>query len=381
MLSQVGNQVAQVALLLMVYRMHASTSEVAGLVFCETVPAVFFGLYSGAIIDRFPKKPLLIGADLFRAAIMAALPFVSALWAIYLLAFLTATASTVFIPARQSVIPELVEEEKRVQANSFSGLTFGIMLLIGPAIGGALVGFWSVTAAFLFDAFTFLWSAAFISRIAMSHAASAERSSFRSLTKDVGIGMRYIRTHDVIAFIFMLLFVGNLSLGFWFPVLPSFNHDYLHGNSVTFGLLTSAFGLGSLIGAGLSPMLARRFRKGLIFYWTIFLEAVAFVVISFSPSIGFALGCLVVWGVVIGVWLVAYETMMQSIVEPEYRGRVFSMSAIQFNAGMLLAQFIVFNIAGVLPPQTILLCGGSFYLAVVLLAVAHKRFRTLIQTT
>jgi MFS family permease len=380
LLSQIGSQVALVALLLTVYQLHGSTAEVAGLVFCQTVPAVFFGLYSGAVIDRFHKKPLMIGADLSRAAIAATLPFMHDLWAIYALAFLTSTASTIFVPAKQSVIPELVEDESRLRANALSSLTFGTMLLVGPAIGGALVGFWSVTAAFFFNAFTFLWSAAFISRIHLTHEPRMERTSFRALTKDVGIGIRYIATHEIIAYIFALLFIGNFCLGFWFPVLPSFNHDFLHGNNFTFGLLTSAFGLGSLIGAPMAPRLAKRFTKGTLFYATIVIDAFCFIAISFVPSIPFALGLLVLWGAAIVVLVVVYETMMQSIIEANLRGRVFSMGSIQFNGGMLLAQLVAINVAGVVRPESIFLYAGSLYLAVVLIAATRrKRFATLVK--
>jgi MFS family permease len=381
LLSQVGSQIALVAMLLMVYRLHSSTAEVAGLVFCQTVPAVFFGLYSGAVIDRFHKKPLLIGADIARALIAATIPFTSELWAIYVLAFLSSMASTIFVPAKQSVIPELVEPERRVDANSLASLTFATMLLVGPGVGGAIVGFWSVNAAFFLNAITFLWSAAFISRIPLTHEPTGERSSFRSLTKDVGVGIRYIMSHEIIAYIFVLLFIGNFALGFWFPVLPSFNHDFLHGNSVTFGLISSSFGLGSLLGAPIAPRLAKRFTKGSLFYTTIVIDALCFIAISFSPSIPFALALSVIWGFAVVVLVVVYETMMQSVVEASFRGRVFSMGSIQFNGGMLLAQLVAMSIAGIVRPESIFFYAGCLYLLVVLIATTRrKRFKALMRT-
>ena len=381
LLSQIGSQVALVALLLMVYRLHSSTAEVAGLVFCQTIPAVFFGLYSGAVIDRFHKKPLLIGADIARAIIAASIPFTSDLWAIYALAFLSSTASTIFVPAKQSVIPELVEAERRVSANALSSLTFAVMLLVGPALGGALVGFWSVKAAFFFNSLTFLWSAAFVSRIHLTHEPRGERSSVRALTKDVGVGIRYILSHEIIAYIFVLLFIGNFSLGFWFPVLPSFNHDFLHGDSVTFGLISSSFGFGSLLGAPIAPRLAKRFTKGSLFYSTIVIDAFCFIAISFSPSIAFALSISVIWGFAVVVLVVVYESMMQSVVDANFRGRVFSMGSIQFNGGMLLAQLVAIGIAGIVRPEAIFLYAGCLYLFVVIIAATRReRFKTLIKT-
>ena len=381
LLSQTGSQVSSIALLIVVFRLRSSTAEVAGLVFCQTIPAVIFGLYAGAIIDRFPKKPLLVGADLVRALTVASIPLVSDLWAIYLLGFLTATATAVFAPARQAVIPELVEEESRVNANALSSLTFGVMLFLGPGIGGAIAGFWSVSAAFYIDSATFICSAIFLSGIAISHRAPEHKSTLRTLTKDIGAGMQYVWSHNVIAFVFFLLFIGNVSLGFWFPVLPSFNAEYLHGNNFTFGLIYSAFGLGSLLGGPLAPTIVKRFTKGRIFYCTIALDALCFIIFSLSPSLYFALGISIVWGMVVVVLVVVYETMMQNIIEPEFRGRVFSMGSIQFNGGMLIAQLIAINIAGVLRPERIFLYTGCTYLSLILLASLWKSFRVLMKVS
>ncbi len=376
-LSQTGSQVSSVALLIVVFRLHSSTAEVAGLVFCQTIPAVIFGLYAGAIIDRFSKKPLLVGSDLIRAITIASIPFVSDLWAIYLLAFLTSTATAVFQPARQAVIPELVEESERVNANALSSLTFGTMLFLGPAIGGAIAGFWSVSAAFYIDSITFLTSALFLSGIPLPHMKTESTSTLKSLTKDIGLGMRYVWAHPVISYVFLLMFVGNVSLGFWFPVLPSFNASFLHGDNFTFGLIYSAFGLGSLLGGPFAPSVVKRFTKGRILYATIALDALCFIVFSRSPSLYFALGISVIWGMVVVVMFVVYETMMQNIVEPDFRGRVFSMGSIQFNGGILSAQLIAIKVAGVLRPEEIFLYTGSIYLSVVLLASARKSFRVL----
>jgi len=99
---------------------------------------------ANAVSEKFPRKAVLIGADLVRAAVALLLPFIDAIWQIYLLIFVLQAASATFTPAFQAIIPDILKDEKDyTKALSLSRLAYDLENLISPALAGLLLTFMS----------------------------------------------------------------------------------------------------------------------------------------------------------------------------------------------------------------------------------------------
>src|SRR2546430_6782707 len=116
--SNLGDTLNYVAVVVLVFRLSHSGIAVSALVVAEIVPTLLLGPLAGVLIDRFDRKRLLIAADLVRAGLILALAVTHVLWGVYVIAALLTAASTLFNPALQAVVPALLSEEERLAAHS-----------------------------------------------------------------------------------------------------------------------------------------------------------------------------------------------------------------------------------------------------------------------
>src|SRR5262249_25671383 len=145
-------------------RLTGSASALAGLLIAQSLPSVLVGPGAGVLIDRLPRKTVLIAADLGRAGLVLLFLLVrdpDQVWIIYAVAVLKFTLTSFFEPAREAIIPDVVAREELVAANAISGLTWSAMLAGGAALGGLVAGTLGTDLAFVLDAGSFLLSALF----------------------------------------------------------------------------------------------------------------------------------------------------------------------------------------------------------------------------
>src|SRR5215210_6936276 len=120
LLSSFGDTLHYIALVVLVFQLTGQGIAVAGLAAVEIVPILLLGPVAGVVIDRFSRKAVLIGADLFRAALVLSLLWPQSVWHAYLVAAGLVAGNTFFNPTVQAVVPALTSEEERLAANSVS---------------------------------------------------------------------------------------------------------------------------------------------------------------------------------------------------------------------------------------------------------------------
>lgn len=166
--SAFGAQVGYVALpLLAVTSLHAGAGQVGLLSALATISVLVVGLPAGAWIDRVRKRPLMIAADLARAALLAWVPVAAWLGVLtieqlYLVAALTGVGTLLFDVASQSLVPHLVGRERLTEANSLLVGTGAAMDISGRSFAGVLAGAAGAPVAVLLNAAGYLWSALFL---------------------------------------------------------------------------------------------------------------------------------------------------------------------------------------------------------------------------
>jgi MFS family permease len=253
--SNLGDWLDFIALaVLIAYVWEMGASALAALSIALAVPWIFVAPLSGVLVDRWPKKQVMIGSDLLRAAIVACLIVVPSLPLLLVLVFLKTCVATFFGPAQQSTIRRLVPEAQLHQANALSQLVTQSTKVIGPALGGLLVAVTSPRIAFGADAATFLLSAAILSRMRPIDDPRAARAARDESDEDEGgywaelrEGLRYIAARRALV-LCIAGFGSTIFLLFCFDTLSPLAFQQLGVSKALFGLAIAGIGAGGVLG-------------------------------------------------------------------------------------------------------------------------------------
>jgi MFS family permease len=333
--SELGASIARIAFILVVHqRAVASGSnspEAANalMLILETAPMVLFGPIAGALVDRCDRRRLLVASILLQAALIVSVPFLMRLacdWPLYAVAMCVAAVSTVFPPARQSAVPDLVGIERASTANSISGSTTSLPLDLPRHLATTTGGF----KRFLADAFE---------------------------------GVRFARRDPAIAYITTCFLMAFVFIGIWMPLVPEYLRRDIGVDADTWMPYSwMAFGLGGIVGGALGGLVGRTFGMGrtiVLIYFAEPFQMMAYFWVTSAP----AMVCLsFTWGVIAFAYFVQEQTVLHEDVPAELRGRVFGLLPPLQALGTLIASGIVFFEAGLLAPRVMLLLAGSSYL-------------------
>jgi MFS family permease len=269
--SWVGSQVSLLALpLLAAVTLDASAFEVGALAAAGQAPMVILGLFAGAWIERRKRRPVLIAADLARAALLLTIPIASILDALsmpllYVVAFAVGIFTVFFDVSYMSFVPALVGRDKLVEANSKLEASSAGAQVAGPFIGGVLVGILTAPFAMLVDACSFVISAIFLRKIETVELEPEPPAEDESIWQQIGNGLRYVGHEPTLRALAGCSAVINLAGYVFLSIYVVYMSRELDLGSTSIGFVFAAGGVGALIGSLLAERVAQRFGTG----WTI----------------------------------------------------------------------------------------------------------------
>jgi DHA3 family macrolide efflux protein-like MFS transporter len=252
MISQIGDSVTKLSLLWFVYSITGSPLKTAVIGVLQTVPPIAFGPLIGVYLDRLPRKPILITADVLRAILIGVLPCSLSIESftveyLYVLVFLHAVVTAVFGPALTASIPMLVPKAQFTAANALLQGTTSLGLIVGPILSGIGIAALSSQEVLCINAITYLVSAACLLpvRLASQQVALRTGSSVRHDLME-GVRFAFTRQQSVLLLIVTaaLYSFGTSAFSTLFPV---FGRSILDLGPVEVGYLWSALGVGLLI--------------------------------------------------------------------------------------------------------------------------------------
>src|SRR5258708_6096655 len=170
MMSLVGDWVLFVALPFYIYSLTGSSFATGIMFIVQTVPRLCFGSVAGVFVDRWSRKYTMLATNLIEAGLLMTLFLARSselIWVIYVFAFLDSIVSQFFSPAQTAIIPQLVEEPQLLAANSLNSTSQELTRLVGPFIGGLLLGLFGLNSVIIVDMISFLFSALMISLIVL----------------------------------------------------------------------------------------------------------------------------------------------------------------------------------------------------------------------
>src|SRR5919197_2773775 len=215
LISNFGDTLHYIALVLLVFRLTGQGLAVAGLVAAEVIPVLVLGPVAGVVIDRFSRKGVLIGADLFRAALVLTLLWPQGAWHAYAVAAGLAAGNAFFNPTVQAVIPVLTTEDQRLAANSVAWSTGRLVQILASAAAGGLIALVGTGPAFATNAASFVVSALLISRLRIpAHAGQIGAGSKRGLASYVGdarAGLAFARQDHFVSRLLLVQALASLA--------------------------------------------------------------------------------------------------------------------------------------------------------------------------
>jgi MFS family permease len=321
--SSVGTLMAAVALTLDVQERTKDSPHtglwVGAVLVVEFLPTVIVGLFLGPLLDRLPRRTLMIAADAVRVCVFAALPFAPSAGAVVALAFVAGLATGFFRPAVYAGVPNLVEDALLPKANALLQTVENLSWMIGPVLG-AIAG---PNISYAINAVSFAVSIVLIAGIP-ARLLQSERALTRGYWRDLADGFgATLRSRSMVA---VLVAWGIASFGLGAANVSQIflaKHTFSAG-SFGYGLLYGAIGAGLVVGAFFSARQLESWGVAVTYGGGLTVMAVGLVGAALSPNIWVAAGCCVVLGLGNGTAVACNALLVQRGTFDVMRGRALT---------------------------------------------------------
>lgn len=333
-LSLIGTWMQQVAMSWLVYRLTGSAMLLGVIGFSSQIPTFLLSPFAGALADRTNLRRLLIltqTLSMLQAFILAALVLTGAIqvWHIIGLSLFIGLINAFDITSRQTFLVEMIEKKDELgNAIALNSSMMNGTRLIGPSIAGILISAFGEGVCFLLNGFSFL--AVIAALAAIKVAPKIPKTTKISVFSEIHEGINYAAGFPPIRAILMLLALVSLMGASYSVLLPIYAKEILHGEAHTFGFLVSSAGLGAFVSA-----ITLASRKGVLGLGKVVplasgLFGVSLAALSLSHTTWLSMLFLFFAGMGVMAHLASSNTIIQTIVDDDKRGRVMSLFIMSF---------------------------------------------------
>lgn len=349
--SQVAMNMINFILIIVAFELTQSNTAVSGIVLSYTIPAIFFGITAGALVDRWSKKKVLLLTNVSRVILLILLAFLHQnIMFVYILSFTIAIANQFFIPAETPMIPLVVKKDLLFSANAFFGMAIYASLLIAYALSGPFLVFYGKTNVFFILGIFFALAALFVSFVVLPKTAKKEKKSIDtiapSLSGELHEAYKLIsKTSSLSHSIFLLTFSQTLIL-ILAVIGPGYATKILHINVDVFPLFfVTPAAVGMVIGAAFIAHFFHTYSKVKLANMGLFISAVAMLIMPYVSNLAqsntlasyntlipqflslntlhFMIGLAFVLGVANALVFVPSNTIIQEETSDEIRGKIY----------------------------------------------------------
>ena len=377
-MSQIGDAAFVVALGWRAFSITHEASSLGIVLMVEALGLVMTLLIGGVLADRYSRKLLLIGSDLARAAVIAALALVDAsghlsFGLLVVFVALHGLGSGLFQPAFGGILPLLVEEPSLGSANALIGISRQLSFVVGPAIAGGIYSAAGSSAIFAADASSFLVSAALL---AFARPRVYEPPPSEGLRRELATGLRYVVRVPwlwiTISTFSLVLLIGYSAFQ---VLLPKLIEQEWSGGVGSYGLLFTLQGVGMVIGSVVLGQTAPSRNRGTLIYSLFVANSVFTVLLGLSPWFAGAAVLQVGRGFCVGFAITLWDTMVMQRVPPHLLARVISMDWFG-SIGLLPAGLGLWALlSNVAPPGELIAISSAICTGLFLLGLSNRRIR------
>ncbi|NTV14607.1 MAG: MFS transporter [Desulfobulbaceae bacterium] len=365
-ISLIGTWMQQVAMSWLVYRLTGSVLLLGVTGFAGQIPNFLLAPVAGVLADRWNRRPLLIITQtlaMLQAVLLATLVLTGTIqvWQIIGLSVLLGVVNAFDIPIRQSFVIELMDHKEDLgNAIALNSSMVNSARLIGPALAGVLVASLGEGVCFILNGGSYL--AVILALAAMRLGPTPTRPEKKHFLKELREGFTYAFGFQPIRCILALLGLVSLMGMPYSVLLPVFAKEVLHGGAHTFGFLVATTGIGALIST--VYLASRQSVRGLgkVIVGATVLFSAGLIGFALSSSLALSLVCLALVGFG-GMALVASSnTILQTLVDDDKRGRIMSLFSMAFVGMTPIGSLMAGAVAARIGAPTTLLVGGGFCL-------------------
>lgn len=336
-ISLIGTWIQAVAQSWLVFQLTGSAFLLGVVGFLSVIPVFLLSLFGGVAADRIDKRNILLCtqvAFMVLAFILAVLTQAKLIrpHQIMLIAVLNGIVMAFDAPSRQAVVVELVGKEHLLNAIALNSVAFNSSRVIGPALAGILIASIGMSGCFYINGISFL--AVIIALLLIKTNNGQKKETKATLIRNLADGLGFIKSNRAILILISMVGITSLFGISYMTLMPIFTNDVLKVGVKGLGMLMSATGIGALAAALVLARLGDFKHKGKLLILSSIIFSISLVLFSLSKVYLFSLVTLILigWGSVTAIAII--NTLLQTIVSDEFRGRVMSVFMFTF-AGIM----------------------------------------------
>lgn len=377
-LSDIGGFSTVTALQVHVSKLTGGNASYMGLISVATLlPMIIAAPIGGVWAERGNRRTIMVLNDLIRIPLVLLLATTQSVWLLLLLHACMCACTALFMPSRQSLIPELVPSEHLLFANSLSGGVISLVHMLGPPLGvllyrlgGGLLG------VALMEAVSYLVSALLLLNLPNRPRPAPSQQS-QGMLHEVANGFRYVLSAPDLRQIFIILVTAGVAMGLVMPLLLPFVHEVLHGSDQQYASLIFWFGLGGIVGPFVGHALGQKLGLGKTLLGCALTEAAILTLWSRADELWLSIALLVLWGVEVFSLIPCYTSYLHIYAKKEFMGRTFALFDQAVYIPQILSAFVVVALGSKLPTQGILTTAGICYFTIIFASLWTLGARTL----
>lgn len=366
LVSFLGTMVTYVALPYQMFKLTGSSLAVGLLGLAELLPLLVTAFLGGALADAVDRRRMVLVTEVGLGLGSGLLAFTSLsgsppVWALYAIAALMSALNGLQRPSLEALTPRLVDREEIPAAAGLTAFRGSVVMIAGPALGGALIASAGLTSTYLFDVLTYVFSLLAVSRVrAMVPPESAEKPSLESVLE----GLRYTRTRQELIGTYVVDIVAMI-FGMPLALFPALSQSF--GGPKTLGMLYAAPACGALVASLTSRWTHRVKRHGLAVMLAATVWGLAIVAFGFSSRFVPGVLFLALAGGADAVSGMFRMTLWNQTIPDSLRGRMAGIEMVSYTSGPLLGHVEAGLVAAAFSVRTSVVSGGVLCVVGVLL--------------
>ena len=383
-ISLIGTWLQLTAVSWLVFRLTDSSFLLGVVGFTSRIPTFLLASFAGVLVDRWNRHRLLVATQVFslvQALILAILVLTGtiAIWHIIVLTLSLGVVNAFDIPVRQSFVVDMIERREDLgNAIALNSSMVNGARLVGPSVAGTLIATMGEGLCFLLNALSFV--AVIAALLAMRITPKTRERDKTPLWQGLTEGYRYAFGFFPIRSLLLLLALVSFMAMPYTVLMPVFAGKILHGGPQTLGFLLGATGVGALIGAFFLASRRNVLGLGRIIVIASFLFGIGLIGFSFSRVFWLSAAMMVVTGFGMMVQMTSTNTVLQTIVDEDKRGRVMSFYTMAFIGMVPFGSLFAGSLASVIgTPETTMVGGISCILGSLLFARKLPAFREMVR--
>ena len=363
LISMIGSQMQQWALFWHISQLSKDPIAVSVVGGVRFAAVLCFSLIGGLVADRYNRRVILFftqSTALLIAAILGILTLTGTiqLWHIYTLSAIQAVTMAFDLPARQSLVPNLIPRDILPNAFSLQSIAFNTGAVVGPALSGIVIGYLGQEMVYFFNAISFL--AVIFALIAMGNVSQKRveaQRGFKAALADISDGVHFIRHQPLILSTMLLDFIATF-FSSANTLLPWFSQNVLHVGEVAYGWLASAQSIGAVTVGLIASQYSHIRKQGPLLLGSVVVFGAATILFGLSQWYALVFISLVLIGASDSVSNIIRNTIRQLHTPDSIRGRMISINQIFFMGGPQLGEIEAGIVAQFFGVSVAIITGG-----------------------